>query len=51
MSAISNLSILSVPAARVIDRSSRTIAMFCCVGLLVSFCLIAAGVDASAGWV
>jgi hypothetical protein len=33
---------------RIDDRSSKNIAFFCCVGLVLSFCLMAAGLDLSA---
>jgi len=33
---------------RIDDRSSKNIALFCCVGLVLSFCLMAAGLDLSA---
>jgi hypothetical protein len=31
-------------------RSFPAIARFCCLGLVVSFCLIALGMDLAAGW-
>ena len=46
---ISVISKYSEPRAE--DHSPRTIALFCCVGLLVSFCLMASGIDMSASWV
>ena len=41
----------STSAVRVGDHSPKSVALFCCVGLVVSLCLIASGVDLSAGWV
>jgi hypothetical protein len=41
----------STAAARADLHSSKTIAMFCCVGLVVSFCLMTLGVDLGAGLV
>jgi hypothetical protein len=38
-------------AARVDDHSIKGIAAFCGVGLAASFCLIAFGLDFSAGWI
>jgi hypothetical protein len=35
--------------ARTDDRSSNSIALFCCVGLALSFCMMVAGLDLSAG--
>jgi hypothetical protein len=51
MSIISVASMNSISAARVGDHSPKSVAFFCCVGLVVSLCLIASGVDLSAGWV
>ena len=50
MTMISVVSTHSVPA-RAGDRSSKTIALFCCAGLVVSFCLMAVGVDLGSAWV
>ena len=33
------------------DRSPKSVALFCCVGLVMSFCLITFGIDLSAGWI
>lgn len=41
----------SVPAALAGDHSIKTIALFCCAGLAVSFCLMAFGIDLSTAWV
>ena len=49
MTMISAVSMHSVPAVRA--DTPKTIALFCCVGLLASFCLMAFGVDLGAGWV
>jgi len=51
MSMISVASMHSVTESRVGDHSPKSVAFFCCVGLVVSLCLIASGVDLSAGWV
>lgn len=51
MSMISVVSTRSIGAVRADDRSSKSVALFCCVGLAVSLCLIASGMDLSAGWV
>ncbi len=51
MSMISVVSMHSVGAARADDQSPKTVALFCCVGLVLSLCLIASGMDLGAGWV
>lgn len=51
MSMISIASINSISAARAGDHSPKSVALFCFVGLLVSLCLIASGIDLGAGWV
>lgn len=51
MSMISVVSTHSVTGPRASDQSPKTIALFCCVGFVVSLCLMASGVDLSAGWV
>jgi hypothetical protein len=51
MTMISVVSMHSVPAARAGDYSSKAIALFCCVGLAVSLCLTAFGMDHGAAWV
>ena len=48
---ISIASMHSVPAGRADGQSSKTIVLFCCVGLVVSFCLMTLGIDLSVGWV
>jgi hypothetical protein len=50
MTTISVVSMGSVTEAHADDHSLKTIALFCCVGLLASFCLMTLGVDLSAGW-
>ena len=47
---ISAVSMRSMGAIRADDRSPRSVALFCGVGLLVSLCLIASGMDLSASW-
>ena len=51
MSMISVVAMNSNSAPRAGDRSPKSVALFCCVGLAVSFCLIVSGIDLSAGWV
>ncbi len=51
MSMISVVSMRSTGAVRADDHSLKSVALFCCVGLVVSLCLMASGVDLSAGWV
>jgi hypothetical protein len=50
MTTISITSMQTVAAGHA-DRSPKTIVMFCCVGLVASFCLMTFGIDLSAGWV
>jgi hypothetical protein len=47
---ISVVSMNSISVARAGDHSLKFVALFCCTGLVVSFCLIASGMDLSAGW-
>ena len=51
MSMISVVSTHSVTGPRASDHSPKMIALFCCVGLVVSLWLTASGIDLSAGWV
>jgi hypothetical protein len=51
MSMISVVSKHSMGVARVGDQSLKSMALFCCAGLVVSLCLIVSGMDLSAGWV
>jgi hypothetical protein len=51
MSMISVVSMHSIGAVRADDRSAKSVVLFSCVGLVVSLCLMASGVDLSAGWV
>jgi hypothetical protein len=51
MSMISVASMNSISAARAGDSSAKSVALFCCVGLVVSLCLIASGIDLGAGWI
>jgi hypothetical protein len=49
---MSIFSIVSMPASvetRSIDHSFKTILLFCCIGLVVSFSLMARGIDLSTG--
>jgi hypothetical protein len=49
---MSMLSLAAMPAgiqACLIDNSFKIIALFCCVGLVASFGLMARGIDLSAG--
>jgi hypothetical protein len=46
------ISVVSVPSTPVAyDHSQWMITTFCCAGLIISLCLMAFGVDSSAGWV
>ncbi len=49
MTMISIASMHSTAAARADLHSPKAIAVFCCAGLVVSFCLMSLGVDLSAG--
>jgi hypothetical protein len=51
MSTISVVSTPSTGAVHTDDRSSKSVALFCCIGLVVSLCLMMSGVDLGAGWV
>jgi hypothetical protein len=51
MSMISVVSMRFIGAARADDHSPKPVALFCCIGLVVSLCLVASGMDLSAGWV
>jgi hypothetical protein len=51
MSMISVAAMNSMSAARAADPSAKSVALFCCVGLVVSLCLIASGIDLGAGWI
>ncbi len=49
---MSMISLAAMPAAaeaRFADSSFKTILLFCCVGLIASFGLMARGIDLSAG--
>jgi hypothetical protein len=46
---ISIASMNSAAVARADFHSPKTIALFCCLGLVVSLCLMAQGVDLSPG--
>jgi hypothetical protein len=50
MTMISIVSMRSVSEARAGDHSPKTIALFCCLGLVTSVCLMTFGIDLSAGW-
>ena len=47
MAALSVVSMRSTVQIRTDDHSLKSIALFCCVGLVVSLCLMASGVDLS----
>jgi hypothetical protein len=51
MTAVSIVSMGSVPETRADDHSPKPILLFCCVGLIASLCLITFGIDLSAGWI
>jgi hypothetical protein len=44
------ISIVSTRSAQADDYSRKTIALFSCFGLVVSFGMMILGVDLSAGW-
>ncbi len=48
---MSVISIVSVSEIAADDQSFKTIALFSCVGLVVSLCLMVAGIDLGAAWV
>jgi hypothetical protein len=52
---MTDFSIASIAAAESVDEagdpSFKTIALFCCAGLLVSLCLMTFGVDLGAAWI
>jgi hypothetical protein len=50
MTMISIASMSSVSQAHADDHSRKTMALFSCVGLVASLCLMTLGVDLSAGW-
>jgi hypothetical protein len=50
MTAISIVSMRSVSETQADDHSLKTIAQFCCLGLVASLCLATFGIDLSAGW-
>jgi hypothetical protein len=51
MTMISVVSMQSAPTASADDHSPLTVALFCCVGLVISLCLMASGIDPTSGWV
>jgi hypothetical protein len=48
LSIASGVRIESVKAAG--DFSFKTIALFCCIGLMAALCLTTMGIDLGAGW-
>jgi hypothetical protein len=50
MTTISIVSTHSVSEAQADDHSLKTLALFCCVGLVASLCLMTFGLDPSMGW-
>jgi len=48
---MSVISIVSVPDTAADDQSFKTITLFSCFGLVVSLCLMVAGVDLGAAWI
>lgn len=50
MTTLSMVSTRSVSYAKATDHSLKTIALFSCIGLVVSLCLLTFGVDLSASW-
>jgi hypothetical protein len=51
MTMISIVSMRSVSEARAGDHLPKTVALFCCLGLVTSLCLMMLGLDPSAAWV
>jgi hypothetical protein len=51
MSEISMIAVRAVPASMPADQSLATIALFSCVGLLVSVVLITFGIDLGPAWI
>ena len=49
MNAISNAQLLAIPETDAETYAIKTIALFCCVGLVVSLCLAISGLDLSLG--
>jgi hypothetical protein len=47
---MTTISIVSERSAQADDQSLKTIAMFACFGLVVSFGMMIIGVDLSPGW-
>jgi len=45
------IDLISVPETQADDQSLSTIVLFCGVGLITSFCLMAFGLDLSAAWI
>jgi hypothetical protein len=50
MSLISVNATHSLPASTTCDQSLKAIALFSCIGLLASICLMTLGIDLSAAW-
>jgi hypothetical protein len=50
MTTISIVSMRSFHETRADDHSCKTVALFCCLGLVASLCLMTFGVDLSVGW-
>jgi hypothetical protein len=51
MSQISAIAMRAVPASQPADQSLTAIALFSCVGLLVSVGLITFGIDLGSAWI
>jgi hypothetical protein len=49
MATISIVSLHSVTKAQADDHSPKAIALFCCLGLVASLCLMTFGIDLSVG--
>ena len=50
MTTLSMVSMRRVSEAQAGDHSPKTMALFSCIGLVASLCLMTLGVDLSAGW-
>lgn len=51
MSEVSMIAVRAVPVSTPADQSLATIALFSCVGLLVSVVLITFGIDLGPAWI
>lgn len=47
---MTNLSIASVARIESVEEARKTLALFCCIGLMASVCLMTMGIDIGAAW-